>query len=269
MDEMEVAGYLPSLIVAGEDKPKGRKLILTPTETKIWADKRAIPCIQPKTLRGLGIIPPPKDQASYDFFMVASYGKFLPDEILEMPRRKTLNVHPSLLPKLRGASPIQSAILTEDETGVTIIRLDSEMDHGPIVAQREIPVPDWPPYAADLSALLAREGGKLLAEILPGWVGGELAEKEQDHDLATFTKKMKKEDGLLDLSAPAEVNLRKIRAYHLWPGAYFFARRGEKSVRVLVKKARIEGGELVMERVVPEGKPEMDYADFIRSYMPE
>jgi methionyl-tRNA formyltransferase len=181
----------------------------------------------------------------FDFAVVASYGKIIPQNILDIPRLGMLNVHPSLLPKLRGASPIQSAILTENETGVTIMRVDAEMDHGPIVAQaklnlkdsvvpsdevgfgKKVEVPDWPPYENDLEDLLGRQGGQLLAKILPDWLAGKISETEQDHTAATFCKKIEKEDGLLNLEDDPETNLRKIRAYHVWPGAYFFTERNE------------------------------------------
>jgi methionyl-tRNA formyltransferase len=202
----------------------------------------------------------------FDFFIVASYGKIIPEKILDLPRYKTLNVHPSLLPKLRGASPIQSAILSENETGVTIMRLDPELDHGPIVEKRVMEkwTDDNPPYAEDLKERLGKSGGRMLAEILPKWISGEIEEKEQDHNKATFCKKIEKEDGLLDLSSSPLLNIRKIRAYHEWPTSYFFSETNGKKTRVIIKRAKLENGLLKIERVVPEGRKEMDYADYTR-----
>ena len=253
---------MPSLIVTAEDKPKGRRLILTPPEVKIWAEENNIPYIQPKTLRTREVAELIKSFATegFDFFAVASYGKILPKEILDIPKKGVLNVHPSLLPKFRGPSPIQSAILSENETGVTIIKLDEQVDHGPILAQIKVSVPEWPPYEEDLENILGKEGGKLLAEILPDYMLGKTAEKEQDHSIATFSRKIEKSDGEINLSDDAETNLRKILAYHAWPGAYFF--HGGK--RIIVKRAHIENGKLVFEQVVPEGRKEMPYQDFLK-----
>lgn len=269
LEKMKEKGFLPDLIITAEDKPQGRKMILTPPEVKVWAEKEKIPFIQPKSLRkDETIVDTIKSyfQEGADVFVVASYGKIIPQNILDIPKFQTLNVHPSLLPKLRGASPIKSAILTENETGVTIMRLDAEMDHGPILAQKKVVLwnMDNLPYENDLQNLLANVGGEMLSEIFPKWIKGEIKEIEQDHNKATLCGKIEKEDGLLDLTDEPEKNLRKIRAFHMWPGAYFFIKRGDKNIRVIVKKAKIENGLLVIERVIPEGKNEMNYADFER-----
>jgi methionyl-tRNA formyltransferase len=269
LEELKAAGFLPSLVVTVPDKPKGRKLILTPPDVKIWSEQNNISYIQPESLRqekNLDIVEKIKSYSSsgFDFAVVASYGKIIPQNILDIPQHGMLNVHPSLLPKLRGASPLQSAILSENETGVTIMHLDAEMDHGPIVAQRKINVANWPPYESDLENLLGSAGGKLLAEKLPDWLAGKINETEQDHKLATFCKKIEKEDGFLNLDEDAETNLRKIRAYHIWPGAYFFTEHAGKQIRIIVRRAKIEDGKLIIERVVPEGKKEMNYADFLK-----
>jgi methionyl-tRNA formyltransferase len=264
LEQLKLAGFLPTLIITTEDKPKGRKLIISPNEVKIWAKTENIPYIEPKTLKDENII---KNINSYsengfDLSVVASYGKIIPQNILDIPRYKTLNVHPSLLPKLRGPSPIQSAILTLEETGVTIIRLDSEMDHGPIIAEEKVHSREWPPYEDDLENILGNSGGKLLASIIPEWIDGKLKEREQNHSLATYCKKIEKTDGEINLKDPAEKNLRKIRAYHTWPTAYFFIENKGKKLRIIIKKAHIENNTLILDRVVPEGKKEMDYLVF-------
>jgi len=269
LEELRVAGFLPSLVITVPDKPKGRKMVLTPPDTKVWAEKNGVSVIQPQSLReekNPGVLEKIKSYSPdrFDFAVVASYGKIIPQNILDIPRLGMLNVHPSLLPRLRGASPLQSAVLTENETGVTIMRLDADMDNGPIVAQEKIVVENWPPYESELEELLGHAGGKLLAEKLPDWLAGKIVETEQNHELATFCKKIEKEDGFLNLEDSAETNLRKIRAYHTWPGAYFFAERGDKKIRVIVKRASLADGKLVLEKVVPEGKKEMSYADFQR-----
>ncbi len=264
LDQLKAAEFLPALIVTGENKPRGRKLILTPSEVKVWADENKIPCLQLPTLRKPESLEKISSRGEWDVFIVASYGKILPKEILNMPKLGVLNVHPSLLPKLRGPSPIQSAILTENETGVTIIKLDEEVDHGPILAQKKVSMPEWPPYEKDLEEILAKEGGKLLAEILPDYMQGKIREIIQNEGEATFTKKIEKKDAELDLSESTEINLRKIRAYQEWPSAYFFINSDGSSKRIIVKRAHIADGRIVIERIVPEGKKEMSYRDFLR-----
>src|SRR3989344_2172855 len=179
LDELKAKGFLPTLIVTVEDKPKGRKLIMTPSDVKIWAEKEKIPFIQPKKLSGELILK--LSNLNLELFIVASYGKIIPKNILEIPKYKTLNIHPSLLPKLRGASPIQSAILSENNTGVTIIKLDEETDHGPIVAQKNLVSwnIDGLPYAEELETTLAVAGADLLVEIIPNWIIGKITEIEQ------------------------------------------------------------------------------------------
>lgn len=279
LDELEKAGLLPSLIVTGIDKPQGRKLVLTSPPTKMWADGREIPCLQPAKISDEAFQKLLKAEASAgsDLFIVASYGKIIPRKILDIPTYSTLNVHPSLLPKLRGATPIQSAVLSENETGVSIMLLDEEMDHGPILAQ-EVFKPEkndgnakmggrgenWPPYADELEEKLAGLGGALLAKIIPEWIEGTITPVLQNHAEATYTKKITKEDGLINLEDDAEKNLRKIRAYAGWPTAYFFLEKGAKKTRVVIKEAELVDGKLVIKKVIPEGKKEMSYEDFLR-----
>ncbi len=204
--------------------------------------------------------------SKWDVFVVASYGAILPKEILEMPKRGVVNVHPSLLPRLRGPSPIRSAILNDEKhTGVSIMLLDEEMDHGPIIAQKKVAVPEWPPHGKNLDTLLAREGGLLLAEFLMLWVDKKIQASPQNHDLATYCSFFKKEDGLLDLSADAYQNLLKIRAFEGWPVTYAFFERAGKKIRVAILGAHIEGTKLILDTVKPEGKKEMPYAEFLRS----
>lgn len=112
---------------------------------------------------------------------------------------------------------------------------------------------------------MAHEGGKLLAEILEPWIRGKIKEIPQDHSLATFCKKINKEDGLIDLSEDPEKNFRKIQAFSEWPRAYFFVTKGDKKIRVIIKDAELVAGELKITRVIPEGKKEMNYDDFIRN----
>lgn len=202
----------------------------------------------------------------WDVFVVASFGKILRKSLLDIPKYGTLNVHPSLLPRLRGASPMRSAILNDDkETGISIMLMDEEMDHGPLLAQKKVPIDPWPPHGKELDDRLAHEGGKLLAQILPLWMEHAIQTQEQNHDLATYSRKFEKEDGLLDLEADGHQNLLKIRAFEGWPGTYAFFERNGKQIRVQILDAHLQGNSLVIDTVKPEGKKEMPYADFLNS----
>ena len=263
LDELEAAGFLPALVVTAPDKPKGRNLVVTPSPAKVWATAHGVPVLTPEKLRAEEFVAELKASAC-DLFIVAAYGKIIPKLVLDMPQHGTLNVHPSLLPKFRGPSPIESAILSnEDHTGVTIIALDEATDHGPIIAQKEYHAEDWPPKGSELTQALAHEGGKLLATHIPHWV--ETHEGvPQDHAHATFTKKLTKEDGLIDLEGDALLNYKKIRALDEWPGAYFFIERSGKHLRIRVTDAVYANDTLTITRIIPEGKKEMSYADFLR-----
>lgn len=273
LEALKENGIIPDLIVTAPDKPRGRKLIITSPPVKIWAQQNKVPFIQSETLDDSFCST--LHALDSTLFIVASYGKIIPQAILNIPKHGTLNVHPSLLPKLRGASPIQSAILGEDKTGVTIMLLDDKMDHGPIVAQKEVSVTPWPPRASVLEPILAHEGGKLLAEIIPDWISKKIIAQEQEHNKATYSKKFSKEDGLIDLTSDPIGNFRKIQAFDVWPKAYFFTERYGKQIRVAVTDAELvdlpaatspaqAGEKLVIKKVLPEGKKEMNYADFLR-----
>lgn len=183
LEKMKTLGFVPSLIITVPDQPKGRKLVLTAPETKVWADENKIACLQLKSLRTEESFEQIKKHGEFDVFVVASYGKIIPDNILEYPKYKTLNIHPSLLPRLRGASPIISAILSENETGVSIIKLDSEMDHGPVLFQEKVMTSEWPPYEEDLEKILAERSGELVCVLLPKWINGGIIGVEQDLSL--------------------------------------------------------------------------------------
>ena len=169
----------PSLVVTAPDKPAGRKLLLTPSPVKVWAAKRGFCILEPEKLDS-NFISALKTEI-YDLFIVAAYGKLIPKEMLGIPKHGVLNVHPSLLPKFRGASPIISAILSgEKETGTSIMLLDEQMDHGPIAAQESLDISDIP-KASELGERLARLGGGMLVDLIPKWVTGNLKAREQDH----------------------------------------------------------------------------------------
>jgi methionyl-tRNA formyltransferase len=270
LEELEAAGWLPALVVTAPDKPAGRGLKLTPPPVKLWAQARHIPILQLEKLND-EILHQLKTN-DYTLAIVAAYGKIIPQSMLEVFPRGTLNIHPSLLPQHRGPSPIQAQILGDDPTkvGVSIMLLDDKMDHGPIIADYRLQIAElsesWPPRAFALEESLARAGGKLLAETIPAWTEGKIEPQEQNHNQATYTKKIVKDDGLVDLAAddPREIFL-KLKAYDPWPGTYFFAERNGRKVRVKIKDALWDEGVLKITRVLPEDGREMDYNDWLRA----
>lgn len=264
LDGLTARGLTPSLIVTQPDKPRGRKLILTPPAVKVWADANDITTMQPTKLDDTFIEAIQKQ--AFDLFIVAAYGLIIPQRVLDLPRCGTLNVHPSLLPKYRGPSPVQAQILSDDQVcGITIMEMDAEMDHGPIVAQREV-LPDlWPLKASELHALLWPIGTELLADVIPEYCAGTRTPTPQDHTKATFTQKYKKEDGELDLAHddPYEMYLRYC-AFDPWPGVHFFDEREGKRIRLKITDAEFAGGEFFMKSIVPEGKAEISFEQWNR-----
>lgn len=260
LDELKARGFLPALVVTTPDAPKGRGLALTPPPVKVWAREQGIPFLQPETFtdefsRKL-------QAAKCKLAIVASYGKIIPKAVLDILERGVLNVHPSLLPLYRGASPIQSQILNGDDlVGVTIMLVDEKMDHGPVVAREAIPMPNPLPTTKDLEELLAVRGGAILAETMPEWIAKNINAQEQDHAIATYTRPIKKEDGLIDPRGDAPTNWRKFQALRPWPGVYFFV----NGKRVKIAEAKYENGVFAIVAVTPEGKNKMAYVDFLRS----
>ena len=275
LDELKLHGILPTLIITTPDKPKGRKLVMTPTPVKVWAQNHNIEVINPVSLKKDNADLISKLQAlNSQLFLVASYGKLIPKEIFEIPEHKTLNIHPSLLPKYRGASPIISQILNaigpeqsegkDEEVGVSVMVISEGMDEGPVVIQK-ITSLDYIPNRKELEKLLAIEGARLFVHILPEWLEGAIDPIMQNEELATFCSKIKKEDGLLDidlndLGKNARQNLLKIKAFEGWPTAYFFL----NNKRIIITDAKLEEENLKILKVLPEGKKEMSFEDFLR-----
>ncbi len=258
LEKLHEAGFTPSLIVTNPDKPQGRNLILTPSPVKVWAEEHDIDLFQPEKLDAEA--EEVLKETDWNLFIVVAYGKIIPQNILDIPRRGSLNVHYSLLPKFRGASPIESQILADDRNpGISIMLLDAKMDHGPLLATASVSAPSWPPTATELRQASNEVAGKLLVELIPQWLDEKIQPKEQDHAQATFTRKFTKADGLIDLSADAYQNFLKIQAFSEWPGTYFFTEKNGAKTRVIIKKATLRDGFLKILRVIPEGKKEMDY----------
>ena len=230
LDALIRANMPPAALVCNPDRPVGRKKIITPPTTKrlVAGNHPETTVLQPETLdaafeKKLRTFKP-------DFFVVAAYAKIIPKTILDIPALGTLGFHPSLLPKYRGTSPLQSAILNgEKETSVAIYRMDEKMDHGKILAISKSAIGNDETFTSLLEKL-GTQGGKLLVETLPKFISGKIKGSPQDENAATFTKKFKTEDGYVtpeDLkdaetgdSEKAETIFRKIRALNPEPGVW-------------------------------------------------
>ncbi|XKT74925.1 MAG: methionyl-tRNA formyltransferase [Patescibacteria group bacterium UBA2103] len=263
LEELEERGLAPSLIVTAPDKKAGRGMEMTPPAVKVYAEEKGIPYIQPESLKEI----PEELQKNFDMFVVAAYGKILKKELIELPKYGTLNVHPSMLPKYRGASPIEGQILEDEKkVGVTIMQMDEELDHGPIVFQKIKELPAWPIRKNELTTVLAAFGGELLAEAMQKTVKEEVTPEEQDHEQATFTSKIKKGDGEIDFKNDAYQNFLKFCAYHPWPGTFFFAQDG---TRIKINDATFYKGVFLPTKVTPEGKKEVRYRELTLPLPPE
>lgn len=266
LSELEQRRLIPEVIITNPDKPKGRGQEVQPPPTKKWAQERDITVLQPQEIDE-AFIKEVADIADFDVLVLVAYGKILPEELIHMPPSGTVNMHPSLLPKERGAAPVRGAILHEDKTGVSIIQLDGELDHGPIIAQEE--VVSWskdaggPPKAAKLQSKLATAGGELLAEVLPEWVNGEIEAVPQDHEEATYTHKFKKSDAEIDFSDPDYTNFRKIQAFHQWPRPHFFL---SDNTRVIINETSFTNNSLQIQNVTPAGEQPMSWETFQSKY---
>ena len=269
------------------DRPAGRGRRTEPSPAKRVALQRGLAVYQPTSLRSneaqaemAGLGP--------DVLVVAAYGVLLPNRVLDLPRLGCLNVHPSLLPRYRGASPVHSAILNGDaSTGVTVMEIDEGMDTGPIVAQRETAV-DPRENAAELTERLFEMGAALLTDVLPSWAAGEVQSRSQDDSAATVTKRLSKADGEIDWGQPADRVARQVRAYHPWPGS--FTRWNSKIVKIVEAQVATPGpgspaapghvlalpegrvgvaagdGVLELQRMQLEGRRAVSAGEFLQGY---
>ena len=214
------AGHRVVGVYTRPDRPTGRGRAMAAPEVKRYAQDKGLPVFQPASLRRDAAATDELRSLSADVLVVAAYGLFLPKAALAGPALGALNVHPSLLPKYRGPSPVASAILSGDSaTGVTIMQVDEGIDSGPIVAQRESAI-GHDETAEDLTLRLFQEGGNLLVEVLPRWARGEIEAQAQDEGAATTTSRLQREDGRIDWSDPAVEIALQVRAFHPWPGSH-------------------------------------------------
>ncbi len=212
--------YLLVGVVSQPDRPAGRGGTLKPPAVKVAALRLGVPIIQPEKLRQPEATQQLRDWAP-DLIVVAAFGQILRPEVLDLPKWGCINIHGSLLPRGRGAAPIQAAILAGDqETGITIMKMDPGVDTGPMLSQRSIPI-SLEDTAGTLFEKLAPIGANLLLETLARYLSGELVPQPQPASGITYAPMLKKEDGLLDFTQPAIALERRVRAYNPWPGTWF------------------------------------------------
>ena len=246
-------GFVPDLVVTSPDAPQGRGLILTSSPTKTLALAHNIQVLTPLTLDAETM----KEirACGCEYAVCVAYGKIFPEALINAFPKGVLNVHYSLLPKYRGATPLETALLAgENETGVTIQKMVKELDAGDIIAQEATPI-GKDETARELRPRLIELGARLLADTLPEYLEGNITLVPQDATRATRAYKIKKEDGLISLDAPATENWNKYRAYADSIGTYFM----KDGKRMKITLAEFAKGEFCVLRVIPEGKHEMTY----------
>lgn len=268
-------------VVTQPDRPAGRKRELKSPPVKELAQELGLPFIQPAHLKDAEALQQLQAWAP-DLIVVAAFGQILRQVVLDIPTHGCLNVHASLLPRWRGAAPINAAILHGDEvSGVTIMKMDTGLDTGPMLSKSEIHLsPDE--TGGSLSSKLSIMGGKLLIDTLPAYIGGELVPQPQDDSQSTYVKMLKRTDGELDFSKPAISLERMVRAYSPWPGTYMlWGNQRLKIHKVRVDSATSPGvgvfsiqegypavgtsdGLLILDKVQPAGKRTMPGELFLR-----
>jgi methionyl-tRNA formyltransferase len=225
-------------VVTQPDKPKGRELKLTPSPVKILADTFSLRVLQPFKARDEQFLGELRELKP-DLIVVVAYGQILPQTILDLPPHGCLNVHTSLLPKHRGAAPIQWAIANGDaETGVTIMKMDAGLDTGPVLSTRHTPILRTDD-SQSLHDRLAQLGAELLVETIPDYVAGKISPRPQPTEGSTYAAKIKKEDGRIDWNLPAQQIWNHLRAFMPWPGAFTFLQAEPKPHLLKIWKAEV------------------------------
>ena len=241
------AGHTIELVVTQPDRPARRGMKLTPPPVKVAAQELGLPLYQPEKIRDPEAVERLRRLAP-DLVIVVAYGQIIPRAVLDIPRLGALNVHASLLPRWRGAAPVARAILAGDtETGVSIMKMDEQLDHGPVLAVRATPI-EQGEDAAQLTRRLAGIGAGLLVETLETFE--HLRVVEQDHMQATLARKLTREEGELEWSLGAGEIDRRVRGLQPWPGATLPTSRG----RVKVLRGHVEGDRYVPDIVQLPGK---------------
>jgi methionyl-tRNA formyltransferase len=273
-DKFSVVG-----VVTQPDRPAGRGRTLMAPPVKVIAQELGLPLLQPEKLRQPEVF----QQLSRwepDVIVVAAFGMILRKEVLDLPPFGCINIHASLLPRWRGAAPIQACLLAGDlETGITIMKLDAGVDTGPLLSQKAIPIGQQD-TGGSLFNKLADLGGELLLETLPGYLSGDLVPQPQDESRATYAPMLKKEEGLLNFKESAESLVLRVRAFNPWPGAYTLlndlplkiqvahsaagpSRPGKRSVKNGFPAISTSAGLLVLDEVQPPGRKSMTGKAFL------
>lgn len=263
--------YPITAVITAPDKPAGRRNELTSSPVKKVALKHKLTVLQPGKISDTeseirNLLP--------DLIVTADYGQIIPQGILEIPKSGCLNLHPSLLPKYRGPSPIQTAILNGDgKTGLTIILMDAKMDHGPIVAQEETVIRN-DDNSQTLEKRLSEQAAELLIKTLPLYLDNKIKPRPQSESQASYTKILTRQDGQIDLNQTAEQIQRMVRAFYPWPGAWLMI-NGQR-VKILKAEAinqkteaslKAKKGYLLLEMVQPAGKKPMTGQEFARGHL--
>jgi len=243
--------------VTQPDRPAGRGRTLVPPAVKLAAQALGLSLIQPERLRAPEAMEQLRAWAP-DVIVVAAFGQILRPDVLDLPKFGCVNIHASLLPRWRGAAPIQAAILAGDaETGVTIMKMSAGVDTGPLLSQRSIPILSED-TAGSLFGKLSHFGAELLLETLPLYLSGKIQPQPQDDSRATYAPMLKKEDGLLDFTRPAEELARRVRAMNPWPGAFMLWQDAPLKIqRAHVVAVKAESG----KHLVHQGLPAIGTAD--------
>jgi len=208
-------------VVTQPDKPAGRGLKLTPPPIKVAALKLGRPVLQPASLRTPEALAAIKALRP-DLIAVAAYGQWIPESVFNLPPKRSLNLHPSLLPLHRGAAPVVSAILAGDsQLGLSVLFVEDEMDVGDLLAQMRTPIGNDDTTGTVMTEL-AQVGAPFFVDTIADWVAGKITPQPQDHALATWIDRLKKEQGLIDWTWSAAKIARRCRAFNPWPGIYTF-----------------------------------------------
>jgi methionyl-tRNA formyltransferase len=286
LDKLVEAGFRIHLVVTQPDRPKGRGLEVVSSAIKQRALQLALPITQPESIKNNDAFRVQLTAPKPDAIIVVGYGRIIPRWMLDLPPLGNINLHASLLPKYRGAAPIQWAIARgETVTGVTTMKIDAGLDTGDILQQQEIPIAPSD-TAETLAPKLASVGANLLVETLRGLQTGSIHPRQQDHTQATLAPILKKEDGLIDFSRPAAEILNRMRGFQPWPGAYTKFRGKNLQVwkasaleRALpASELKVEDDRLFvgcsqrtaieLDELQLEGKKRISASDFIRGYRP-
>jgi methionyl-tRNA formyltransferase len=255
LEHLLASQYQVVAVYTQPDKPAGRGRGLVSSPVKRAALAWRLPVVQPARLKGAGVV---EQLGGFkpDVIVVAAFGQILPQPVLALPRLGCLNIHPSLLPRFRGASPVASAILAGDEfTGVSIMAMDEGLDSGPVLARAQIPI-----SAIDTTGSLATKlswlGARLLLEVLAHWTRGELTARPQNEAEASYCRSITKEEGEIDWHQPAIDIWRRVRAFNPWPGCYTRWRGRQLKIIEAVPlpgERSLKAGQVVALTSVPQG----------------